>query len=277
MGIRRYKPTSPGRRGSSVLDFAEITKTRPEKTLTRGITKHGGRNNQGFITCRHRGGGHKRLYREIDFLRDKLDIPARVAAVEYDPNRSAFIALLHYADGEKRYILAPEGLQVGTSVLSAERTEPNPGNSMPIENIPLGLMVHAVEIRPGSGARIARAAGTVVQLSAREGSYAVLTMPSGEIRRVHVRCRATIGQVGNLDHGNIRIGKAGRKRHMGRRPIVRGSAMNPHDHPMGGGEGRRAGGRHPVSPTGMPTKGFKTRRRTKPSGRFIIRRRRGKR
>jgi len=277
MGIRRYAPTSPGRRKASVLDFAEITKTKPEKSLTRGLTKNGGRSNQGKITARHRGGGHKRLYRQIDFVRNKLDIPAKVAAIEYDPNRSANIALLNYVDGEKRYILAPNGLEVGETIVGGERVEPKVGNCMPLENIPLGLMVHAVEIRPGSGARIARSAGAVVQLSAREGQYAVLIMPSGELRRIHVRCRATIGQVGNLDHGNTRIGKAGRKRHMGRRPHVRGSTMNPVDHPMGGGEGRSAGGRHPCSPTGKPSKGAKTRKRRNPTNKLIIRRRKRRR
>jgi len=256
-----------------VLDFAEITKVEPEKSLTKGLRKRGGRNCQGFITAHHRGGGHKRLYREVDFRREKLDIAAKVAAVEYDPNRSANLALLHYADGEKRYILAPHGLQVGDEVVSGERVEPKVGNAMPLECVPLGLMVHAVELYPGSGAKIARTAGAVAQLSAREGNYAVLVMPSGEMRRVHVRCRATIGQVGNLDHGNVRAGKAGRSRHVGRRPHVRGSAMNPIAHPMGGGEGRRAGGRHPVSPTGKPTKGAKTRKRRNPTSKFIIRRR----
>ena len=260
-----------------MLDFAEITKRTPEKQLSKGQAKTGGRSNQGKITARHRGGGHKRLYRQIDFRRGKLDVPAKVAAIEYDPNRSANLALLQYADGDKRYVLAPQGLGVGEDVVSGERVEPKVGNAMPLANIPLGLMVHAVELRPGDGACIARSAGSVVQLSAREGNYAVLTLPSGETRRIHVRCRATIGQVGNLDHQNVRIGKAGRKRHKGRRPHVRGVAMNPVDHPMGGGEGRSAGGRHPVSPTGKLAKGAKTRRRRNPTENFIIRRRKRRR
>jgi len=268
-----YKPTSPGRRVSSVLDFSHLTKKRPEKTLTVGFRKKGGRNAQGIITARHIGGGAKRLYRKVDFRRDKLEIPAKVAALEYDPNRTANLALLNYADGEKRYILAPVGLKVGDTVVSGERVEPNPGNSMPLECIPLGLMVHAIEMWPGSGARLARSAGAMAQLTAREGDYATLLMPSGEMRRVSVRCRATIGQVGNVDLANVRWGKAGRSRHRGIRPSVRGSAMNPHDHPMGGGEGRRAGGRHPVSPTGKPTKGYKTRKPKNASNKFIIRRR----
>ena len=277
MPVRKYKPTSPGRRQSSVLDYSELTKKRPERSLVVGKRKKGGRSNQGKITVRHRGGGHKRLLRKVDFRRDKLDTAARVAAIEYDPNRSAFLALLNYEDGEKRYILAPEGLKVGDTVVSGERVEPTVGNAMPLECIPLGLEVHAVEMVPGGGAKIVRSAGAVAQLSAREGAYAVLIMPSGELRRVHVRCRATIGQVGNSDHQNVRIGKAGRTRHLGRRPRVRGSTMNPVDHPMGGGEGRSAGGRHPCSPTGRPAKGGKTRRRNNPTGKFIIRRRKKRR
>ena len=277
MPVRQYKPTSPGRRKSSVLDYSELTKKRPERSLVEGKRKKGGRSNQGRITARHRGGGHKRLLRKVDFRRDKLDVAARVAAIEYDPNRSAFLALLHYEDGEKRYILAAEGLKVGQSVVSGERVEPAVGNAMPLECIPLGLMVHAVEMVPGGGAKIVRSAGAVAQLSAREGAYAVLIMPSGELRRVHVRCRATIGQVGNLDHQNVRIGKAGRARHLGRRPRVRGTAMNPVAHPMGGGEGRSAGGRHPCSPTGRPAKGGKTRRRNNPTNKLIIRRRKRRR
>jgi len=273
MPVRMYKPTSAGRRVSSVLDFSHLTKKRPEKTLTEGLRKKGGRNAQGIITARHIGGGAKRLFRKVDFRRDKLDIPAKVAALEYDPNRTANLALLNYVDGEKRYILAPVGLKVGDTVVSGERVEPSPGNSMPLECIPLGLMVHAIEMWPGSGARLARSAGAMAQLTAREGDYATLLMPSGEMRRVSVRCRATIGQVGNVDLANVRWGKAGRSRYRGIRPSVRGSAMNPHDHPMGGGEGRRAGGRHPVSPTGMPTKGYKTRKPKNASNKFIIRRR----
>jgi large subunit ribosomal protein L2 len=274
MGIKRYKPTSPGRRLASGYDFAEITKDRPEKSLTRPLKKSGGRNNQGVTTCRFRGGGHKRRYRIIDFRRDKDGIPARVAAIEYDPNRSARIALLHYADGEKRYILCPEGLSVGDEVISGEHVELKVGNAMPLRNIPQGLTIHAVEMRPGCGARLARAAGSSVQLSAKEGDYATLVLPSGEIRRVHLNCRATIGQVGNLDHQNIRLGKAGRMRWLGHRPHVRGSAQNPVSHPMGGGEGRTGGGgRHPVSPWGKPAKGGKTRPRKKVGSHLILRRR----
>ena len=276
MPLKRYKPTTPGRRKATVPDFAEITKAEPERGLLQPLKKTGGRNVHGKITARHRGGGSRRHYRVIDFKRDKDDIPAAVAAIEYDPNRSARIALLHYADGEKRYILAPEGLKVGQRVMSGEQVEPVVGNSMPLAGIPLGLDVHNVELRPGRGGQMARAAGAMVRLSAREGGYAHLIMPSGEVRRVRLECRATIGQVGNLDHGNVRIGKAGRNRWRGRRPRVRGSAMNPVAHPMGGGEGRRSGGRDPVSPTGKLAKGGKTRRRGKPTNKFIIRRRRKK-
>ena len=277
MPIRVYKPTSPGRRESSVLDFSELSKKRPEKGLTTGLRKKGGRSNQGKITTKHRGGGHKRLYRQVDFRRDKLDVPAKVAAIEYDPNRNANLALLHYADGEKRYILSPNRIKVGEVVVSGERVEPKAGNSMPLECIPLGLFVHAVELHPGAGAAIARSAGSMVQLSAREGKYAVLVMPSGELRRIHVRCRATIGQVGNLDHANVRVGKAGRTRATGRRPHTRGSTMNPVAHPLGGGEGRSAGGRHPCSRTGKLAKGAKTRRRKNPTSKFIIRGRKRRR
>jgi len=278
MGVRRYKPTSPGRRLASVADFSEITKQEPEKRLTRPLKKSGGRNVQGVTTVRFRGGGHKRRYRVIDFRRDKDGIPAKVAAIEYDPNRSARIALLHYADGEKRYILCPDRLSVGETVISGEHVEPKVGNAMPLRNIPQGLAVHAVEMMPGGGAKIARSAGGVCQLSAKEGDYAHLILPSGEIRKVNLDCRATIGQVGNLDHQNIRLGKAGRMRWLGRRPHVRGTAQNPVSHPMGGGEGRTGGGgRHPVSPTGRPTKGKKTRRPRKPSSRLIVRRRKTKR
>ena len=275
MGIKKYKPTSPGRRVASGFDFAEITKERPEKHLTLPVRKKGGRNFQGIACTRWRGGGHKRRFRLIDFRRDKDGIAARVAAVEYDPNHSARIALLHYADGEKRYILCPDKLEVGASLLSGNEVEPNVGNVMPLRNIPQGLMVHAVEMFPGSGAKIARAAGTVVQLSAKEGEYAHLVMPSGEIRKVHLNCRATIGQVGNLDHQGVRLGKAGRMRWLGRRGHVRGAAMNPVAHPMGGGEGRTGGGGRPqVGPTSVLSKGGKTRRRRKTSSRFIVRRRR---
>jgi len=275
MPIRKYKPTSPGRRVASVADFSDITRAKPEKSLTRAMRKKGGRNNQGFTSLRFRGGGHKRRYRVIDFRRDKDNIPAKVAAIEYDPNRSCRIALLNYADGEKRYILCPVGLNVGDTLVSGDKVEPKTGNTMPLANIPLGLNVHAVEMLPGGGAKIARSAGAAVQLSAREGDYAFLMMPSGELRKIHVRCRATIGQVGNLDHQNVRLGKAGRMRWLGRRPHTRGSAQNPHDHPMGGGEGRTGGGgRIQVSPWGQKAKGLKTRVRRKPSTNFIVRRRR---
>jgi len=274
MGIKKHRPTSPGRRLATGYDFSEITKKKPEKALTEPIRKKGGRNFQGITTTRFRGGGHKRRYRIIDFRRNKDNLPARVAAIEYDPNRSARIALLHYADGEKRYILCPDKLTVGETVISGEEIEPKVGNAMPLRNIPQGLSVHAVEMSPGAGAKIARSAGTVVQLSAKEGNYAHLIMPSGEIRRVHLSCRATIGQVGNLEHQAIRLGKAGRMRWLGRRGHVRGSAQNPVSHPMGGGEGRTGGGgRHPVSPTGKPAKGGKTRSRKKSSSAFIVRRR----
>jgi large subunit ribosomal protein L2 len=273
MAIRKYNPTSAGRRHGSVLDYAEITSTKPEKSLLRPKPKSGGRNNHGPMTTRHLGGGNKQKYRVIDFKRDKDGIPAKVATVEYDPNRTCFIALVHYADGEKRYILAPIGLQVGMTILSGETADPNTGNSKRLRDIPIGVQVHNVEIQPGRGGQLARSAGMSVQLTAREGDYAVLTLPSGEVRRVHVSCRATIGRVGNTDHQNVKLGKAGRKRHMGVRPSVRGTAMNPVDHPMGGGEGRTAGGRHPCSPTAVLAKGGRTRRPNHPTNRFIIRRR----
>jgi large subunit ribosomal protein L2 len=273
MAIRKYNPTSAGRRHGSVLDYAEITSTKPEKSLLRPKPKSGGRNNHGHMTTRHLGGGNKQKYRVIDFKRDKDGIPAKVATVEYDPNRTCFIALVHYADGEKRYILAPIGLQVGMTILSGETADPNTGNSKRLRDIPIGVQVHNVEIQPGRGGQLARSAGMSVQLTAREGDYAVLTLPSGEVRRVHVSCRATIGRVGNTDHQNVKLGKAGRKRHMGVRPSVRGTAMNPVDHPMGGGEGRTAGGRHTCSPTAVLAKGGRTRRPNHPTNRFIIRRR----
>jgi large subunit ribosomal protein L2 len=278
MGIKKYKPTSPGRRVASGFDFAEITKATPEKSLTAPLRKTGGRNNQGIITTRGRGGGHKRRYRLIDFRRNKDGVPARVAAIEYDPNRSARIALLHYADGEKRYILCPDQLSVNDTVVSGEKVEPKVGNAMPLGNIPQGLMVHGIELRAGGGAKLARSAGTVAQLSAKEGKYVTLIMPSGEIRRVHFECRATIGQVGNIEHARVRLGKAGRMRWLGRKSHVRGSAMNPVDHPMGGGEGRTGGGgRHAVSPTGKCAKGGKTRQKKKASTKLIVRRRRKRR
>ncbi|MDR1412867.1 MAG: 50S ribosomal protein L2 [Actinomycetes bacterium] len=274
MAIKKYKPTSPGRRGMSVSDFSEITSTTPEKSLLRSLPKKGGRNNNGRITVRHQGGGHKRRYRVIDFKRTKDGVPAKVATIEYDPNRSARIALLHYADGEKRYILAPKGLEVGAIVESGANADIKPGNALPLSAIPVGTIVHAVEIQPGKGAALARSAGTSIQLMGKEGKYAILRMPSSEMRRVLATCRATIGEVGNADHGNITIGKAGRKRHMGVRPTVRGTVMNPVDHPHGGGEGRnKSAGRHPVTPWGVPTKGHRTRHKNKASNRLIIRRR----
>lgn len=273
MPIKVYKPTSAGRRNSSVLDYSHLTKKRPEKSLVERLKSHAGRNAHGRITSRFRGGGARRLYRLVDFKRTKDDVPARVAAIEYDPNRNCDIALLHYADGEKRYILHPRGLEVGATVMSGERVEPDIGNSMPLESIPLGVGVHNIELRPGKGGQLARSAGMVCQLLAREGKYAVIILPSGETRRVPVRCRATIGQVGNLDWQNVRWGKAGRMRHRGRRPHNRGTSMNPVAHPMGGGEGRTGGGRHPVSPWGKLAKGGKTRRKNHPSDQFILRRR----
>jgi large subunit ribosomal protein L2 len=255
-----------------VHDFAGLASRRPEKSLVEPLAKSGGRNHNGHMTSRHRGGGHKRLYRKIDFRRDKWDVPARVASVEYDPNRSARIALLHYADGEKRYILAPTGLKAGDRVMTGERAEINPGNALPLRVIPLGTVVHNVELKPGGGGQLARSAGAGAQLMAREGKYATLRVPSGETRLVLAECLATIGQVGNLDHENVAIGKAGRSRWLGRRPHVRGVAMNPVDHPHGGGEGKTSGGRHPVSPWGMPTKGYKTRNNPR-TDKFIVRRR----
>ena len=276
MGIRKYKPTSPGRRHGSVLDYAEITRSKPEKSLLRPLKRSGGRNNHGRITVRHRGGGNKRRYRVIDFKRDKDGVPAKVATIEYDPNRTCFIALLHYADGEKRYVLAPIGMQVGQVVLSGPDAEPLPGNSMRLERIPVGVQIHNIELKSGRGGQLCRSAGAAAQLQAREGSYAVVLLPSGELRRIHVKCRATIGRLGNTDHQNIKLGKAGRRRHLGIRPTVRGTAMNPVDHPMGGGEGRTAGGRHPCSPTAVLAKGGRTRSRKHPTDRFIIRRRKKK-
>ena len=273
MGIRKYKPTTPGRRFASVSDFAEITRDHPEKSLLRPIHKTGGRNNDGRITSRRRGGGHKRRYRVIDFSRhDKDGVPAKVAHIEYDPNRSANIALLHYADGDKRYIIAPNKLHQGDRIEQGPAADIKPGNCLPLTNIPLGTVIHAVEMRPGGGAKIARSAGVSVQLVAKEGKYAQLRMPSGEIRNVEAACRATIGEVGNSDHGNINWGKAGRMRWKGNRPKVRGVVMNPVDHPHGGGEGRTSGGRHPVSPWGKPE--GRTRRPNKASDRLIVRRRR---
>jgi large subunit ribosomal protein L2 len=274
MGLKQYKPTSPGRRFQTVSDFAEITSTTPEKSLLEPLPKKGGRNNNGRITTRHQGGAHKRRYRVIDFKRNKDGVPAKVATIEYDPNRSARIALLHYADGEKRYILAPKSLTVGDVVSNGPGSDIRPGNALPLADIPVGTVVHAVELQPGRGAALARSAGTSIQLMGKEGDYAILRMPSSEMRRVLITCRATIGEVGNSDHGNIKIGKAGRNRWKGKRPSVRGTAMNPVDHPHGGGEGKnKSAGRHPVTPWGVPTKGHRTRSKKKASSRLIIRRR----
>lgn len=279
MGIRHYKPTTPGRRGGMVSDFAEITdrKKKPEKSLLRPLPKTGGRNNQGITTCRFRGGGHKRRYRIIDFRRNKDGLGGQVTHIEYDPNRTCRIALVAYPDGEKRYILAPDGLKAGDAVESGVSVEPKVGNSMPLASIPLGMTVHNIEMLPGSGGRLCRSAGTAAVLNARESGWAQITLPSGEVRRVNAQCRATIGSVGNSDHMNIAIGKAGRKRWKGRRPHVRGVAQNPVSHPMGGGEGRSSGGRHPCSPTGKLAKGGNTRNPRKPSNRAIIRRRKSRR
>jgi len=272
MAIRKYKPTSAGRRFQTVQTFDEITTDQPYKPLVEPLDRSGGRNNRGQLTSWWRGGGHKRNYRVIDFKRDKVNIPGRVSTVEYDPNRSARIALITYADGEKRYILHPLGLKVGDPIVSGDTVDILPGNCLPLKSIPLGTMLHNVELKPGKGGQIARSAGSSVQLVAREGAYASVKMPSGEIRLINVECRATIGQVGNIDHENVSIGKAGRSRWLGRRPHVRGVAMNPVDHPLGGGEGKTSGGRHPVTPWGQPTKGYKTRRR-KSTDRFIVQRR----
>jgi len=278
MGLRRYKPTTPGRRGATVSDFADLTAgAKPQRALVRPLPKTGGRNNQGKITVRHRGGGHKRKYRLIDFRRNKDGIPAKVASVQYDPNRSARIALLHYVDGEKRYMLAPEGLEVGSRVESGAEAPPAVGNCLPLSAIPLGTTVHNIELRPGRGGVLCRSAGTGATLMAREADWAQLSLPSGEIRRVSSACRATIGSIGNADHMGVVFGKAGRKRWLGRRPHVRGTAMNPVDHPHGGGEGRTKGGRHPVSPTGKSAKGGATRKKRKASNKAIVRRRRSKR
>jgi large subunit ribosomal protein L2 len=274
MGIKKYRPTSAGRRHGSVLDFQEITAKKPERSLLEPIRKSGGRNNKGRITARHRGGGNRRHYRIIDFKRDKDGIPGKIATIEYDPNRSARIALVHYRDGEKRYILAPLEVTVGQQILSGGQADPTPGNSMQLAQVPVGLMIHNIELRPGRGGQMCRTAGSYAQLQAREGDYAVVMLPSGELRKVHVDCRATIGRLGNTDHQNVSVGKAGRNRHRGRRPYVRGTTMNPVDHPLGGGEGRTKGGRHPCSPTAVLAKGGKTRNPRNPSNRFILRRRR---
>jgi len=272
MAVKKVKPTSPGRRFQIYSTFEEVTKTVPEKSLLKRIKKTGGRNVNGRVTCRHRGGGSKRHYRMIDFKRDKNGIPAKVAAIEYDPNRSARIALLHYVDGEKRYILAPLNLSVGDSVISGPQADIKPGNTLPLGNIPLGTHIHNIELRIGKGGQIVRSAGTFAQLMAKEERYALIKLPSGEVRMILLECKATIGQLGNVVHENISLGKAGRTRWQGRRPKVRGVAMNPVDHPMGGGEGRSSGGRHPCSPWGMPSKGFRTRK-NKRSDRYIVKKR----
>jgi large subunit ribosomal protein L2 len=272
MATKNYKPTSPGIRFQSHPDFAGLTRKKPEKALTGGKPKTGGRNNIGRITSRFIGGGHKQKYRDIDFKRNKHGIAAKVAAIEYDPNRSARIALLHYVDGEKRYILAPDGLQVGTTIMSGPDADILVGNALPLSKIPLGTTIHNVELKEGKGGQMVRSAGAAAQLMAREGDWATLRLPSGEMRKVHVRCYATIGQVGNLEHENVSIGKAGRTRHLGKMPHNRGVSMNPVDHPLGGGEGKTSGGRHPVTPWGKPTKGYKTRR-NKRTTKFIVKRR----
>lgn len=272
MALKKYRPTTPSLRFTTLSNFEEITKKKPERSLLEVKKKHAGRNSSGKITTRHKGGGHKRQYRVIDFKRDKLGIPAKVASIEYDPNRSSNIALLNYVDGEKRYILAPQGLKVGTMLLSGEGAEPIVGNALPIGRIPLGLTLHNVELKPGRGAKIVRSAGVGAQLMSKEGDYAQLRLPSGEIRLINVKCMATVGNVGNSEHSGLSDGKAGRKRWRGIRPTVRGVAMNPVDHPMGGGEGRTSGGGHPVSPWGKLSKGGKTRARNK-SGKFIVKRR----
>lgn len=272
MAVKKYKPTSPGRRFVTVSTFEEITKSEPERSLLRPLKRKGGRNNQGRITVRHQGGGHKRAYRVIDFKRDKDGIPAKVVAIEYDPNRSARIALLHYRDGEKRYIIAPAGLEVGQTVMSGPDADIKVGNALPLRNIPVGTIIHNIELNPGEGGKLVRSAGAAAQLMAKEGDYATIRMPSGEMRLIRLDCRATIGQVGNVDHENICIGKAGRARWMGIRPSVRGVVMNPVDHPHGGGEGKSPIGRHPVTPWGKPALGVRTRK-PKPSDRLILKRR----
>jgi large subunit ribosomal protein L2 len=276
MALKKFKPTTPTLRYKTVTDYAGLTKKEPEKSLLEPISRTGGRNNKGRMTMRRMGGGHKRRYRRVDFKRDKHGIPAKVASIEYDPNRSAFISLLHYADGEKRYILAPHGIKEGDTVISGPDIDIHTGNALPLERIPTGLFVHNIELIAGRGGQMVRSAGSYAQLMAKEGNYVSLRLPSGEIRMVRKECYATIGQVSNIDHENVTIGKAGRARWLGRRPKVRGVAMNPIDHPLGGGEGRSSGGRHPVTPWGKPTKGYRTRGK-KPSDRYIVHRRRKKR
>ncbi len=275
MAIKKFKPTTPSRRYMSVADFNEITTDQPEKSLLKPLKKTGGRNSNGRITVRHRGGGHKRMYRIIDFKRDKDGIPANVATIEYDPNRSARIALLNYVDGEKRYIIAPRGLQIGDQVVSGAEADIKVGNALSLENIPVGTIVHNLELKPGKGAQLVRSAGTGAQIMAKEGKYAHIQLPSGEVRLVNIKCKATVGRVGNVEHENITVGKAGRNRWLGKRPSVRGTAMNPHDHPHGGGEGKKAAGRHPVTPWGQPTIGKKTRKK-KASDKMSVRSRHAK-
>ena len=272
MPIKQYNPTSPGRRFVTTLDFSELTKKEPERKLTEPLRRSGGRNNKGRITVWFRGGGHKRRYRVVDFRRDKKNVPAKVAAFEYDPNRSARLALLHYVDGDKRYILAPEGLKLGQTVVAGDSADILPGNALPLKLIPAGTMIHNLELRLGKGAQLVRSAGAAAQLVAKEGDYAQVKLPSGEVRQVHAECVATVGQVGNIEHKNVSLGKAGRKRWLGKKPHNRGVSMNPIDHPHGGGEGRTSGGRHPVTPWGKPTKGAKTRN-NKRTQRFIVKRR----
>jgi len=273
MALKKFKPTTPSLRFMTVTDFSELTKKKPEKSLLEPLNKRGGRNNRGHVTAWHRGGGHKRRYRIIDFGRQKHGIPARVGAIEYDPNRSSRIALLVYADGEKRYILAPDGIKVGDSLMAGPTAEVRNGNCMPLRGVPLGTTIHNLELVPGKGGQVARSAGAECQLMAKEGSFAHVKLPSGEVRMFSLDCYCTLGKVGNLDHENVVWGKAGRKRWLGKRPTTRGVAMNPVDHPMGGGEGRSSGGRHPCTPWGKPTKGYKTRNRRKASSRLIVRRR----
>ena len=277
MAIKSYNPVTPGTRQMTVTDYSQLNKVEPEKSLTKTIKKNSGRNNTGRITVRHRGGGNRVKYRMIDFKREKYDMPAKVQTLEYDPNRSAHIALVEYADSEKRYILAPYGLKVGDVVMSGPKADIKPGNALPLINIPLGTFIHNVELYPGKGAQLARAAGNMAQLMAKEGAYALLRLPSGELRNVPINCMASIGQVGNIDHENVSLGKAGRKRHMGIRPTVRGSAMNPVDHPHGGGEGKAPIGRPgPVTPWGKPTLGYKTRKRRNPTDKYIVKHRNSK-
>jgi large subunit ribosomal protein L2 len=277
MALRKHRPVTPGRRFATWAEHEEVTRDKPEKKLTEGLSKSGGRNSRGRTTSRHRGGGAKRRYRRIDFKRRKDGVPAKVAAIEYDPNRSAYIALLHYADGEKRYILAPARMRVGATVMSGEGADIQPGNCLALKAIPTGTMIHNVELNPGRGGQLGRSAGTAIQLVAKEGRFATLRLPSGEMRMVPTECRASIGAIGNAEHQNIDLGKAGRARHLGKRPQTRGTAMNPVDHPHGGGEGSTTAGRHPVTPWGVPTLGYRTRKKRKPSDRFIVRgRRRGR-